>query len=249
MRFKTRLPVVSLCRRGYVDCCPFSQVISHPPTLRHLPLLSSLAPVVSSGQSPSLGDQRAPCFLRTSKGGGEVARKAISHGSITGGTEWPGDASSCRLWKPLLWQSPTWEKPQHSNAESFITLCIKQNACSLLRASLTLPTIPVSFCKLSAGKHVGNCLLVRVLLSLPLRLNLIELTPGSKKQVEEVPPFPPPFIFLSHQAHIQCHSLWELPGFIWTEWIFLLSWIPGDVTFELVPLLITLNMMMLIKII
>lgn len=38
------------------------------------------------------------------------------------------------------------------------------------------------------------------------------------------------------------------PGFIWTEWIFLLSWIRGkDVTSELVSLLITPETVMLIE--
>lgn len=60
----------------------------------------------------------------------------------------------------------------------------------------------------------------------------------------------PPFHFLFLDKHMpSAFPVGNSPGFIWPEWIFLLSRIRGkDVTSELVSLLITLQTVMLIEI-
>lgn len=221
-----------------------------PPTpFGILPPMTSLASAVRSGQSPGLGKQKAPGFLGTLRGGGwQRGRPA---GGFAGETECQGGA---QLWTlqpyPLRPASNLGEASTLRNGKLnckfwgiYLRPCILTSKPSIAYSFSNfyyLSLFPNNLCKTCCELVTCQC----------FSLGLIWLSkmPWFREAGRRV--FFPRFHFLSHQAHIQCLSLWELPGFIWTEWIFLLSWIHGkDVTFELVSLLITLNMMMLIKII
>lgn len=82
---------------------------------------------------------------------------------------------------------------------------------------------------------------------------LSEKCPGSEEQVERGWVWLELFFFFFHFLFLDKHVSNAFPvgnclGFIWTEWIFLLSWNRGkDVTSELVSLLITPETVMLIE--
>lgn len=101
-----------------------SSCLAPPTPFGILPLLTSLASAVKSGQSPGLEKQNAPGFLGALGGGGGAGRG----GSLLGASQVEQSAREvlsrghCLVLRnghhfPSA-QPLTWEKPQHSEVES-----------------------------------------------------------------------------------------------------------------------------------
>lgn len=212
--------------------------------------MTSLTTAGSAGQSSGLGEERDSDFRRPLMGGSWVGVPPAR-----GFHRWNGVPGRCAIrdQQPFVLRSAT-------NLGQASTLPSGKSNCSFLRhfsqtlhpeyqtwlwliATLTL-TVTCLYPHIISGKACYKLVTCQY-----FSLGLIWARSWLCEAGRRV--FPPPLSFpLSSNARAMPLSLWELPGFIWTEWIFLPSWVHGkDVTFELVSLLITLNMMMLIKII
>lgn len=191
-----------------------------PPTpIGILPPMTSLAPAVRSGQSPGLWKQKAPSFLGTLRGGvgqkgglpgasqvKQSAREVLSH----------GHCNHFSSTQPL-----TWEKPQHSEMESWIAH-FKTFTSDLAHLTASL-SVAYSFSNfdyylsLFPNNLWKNRLWIGCLSVLFFRFNLTEQCPGFEKQVEE---FSSPFFIFFLIKHISnafpfgdCQDLSELSGF------------------------------------
>lgn len=193
MRFKARFPEVFFCRRDYLKCLFLLACLLPPPSgfchwWRAWPRQWGQA-------SPGLGKSRAPGFLGTLGGGGGVgshrkrglleasqvdrsAREVLSHGH-------------CNHFPSA--QTLTWEKPQHSEMESWIAhfkACSPDSAHSTASLSIAYSFSNFDYyLSLFTNNLWENMLWIGYLSVFSFGFNLTEQCPGFQKQVEEFPPF------------------------------------------------------------
>lgn len=223
MRFKARFPEVFFCRRDYLKCLFLLACLLPPPSgfchwWRAWPRQWGQA-------SPGLGESRAPGFLGTLGGGPDVggasrrerglleasqvdrsAREVLSHGH-------------CNHFPSA--QTLTWEKPQHSEMESWIAhfkACSPDSAHSTASLSISYSFSNFDYyLSLFTNNLWENMLWIGYLSVFSFGFNLTEQCPGFEKQVEEFPPLFFIFFLIEHVSNAfpfgNCQDLSELSGF------------------------------------